>query len=82
MMCKELTTWFQEELKKEIAEAIEHKDTPEMAVSLHDEDGVVWAEGFKHAKIGSVNGHAEYLIQYSIHREKDFPFSISITVVE
>jgi hypothetical protein len=86
MISKELTTWFQEEVKKEIADVIAHRDTPPMAVSLSDEKGIVWMEGFKHAQIEPHKDDTTYLIHYSINREEafkeDFPFSISITVIE
>jgi hypothetical protein len=86
MISKELTSWFQEEVKKEIADVIDDGDPPPMAISLFDEKGIVWMEGFKHTHIESLEDEVQYLIHYSIHREEDlkddFPYSISITVME
>jgi hypothetical protein len=86
MISKELTTWFQEEVKKEIADVMDHRDAPTMAVSLSDEKGIVWMEGFKHMKVEPLKDESEYLIHYSIQREEtfqdDLPFSMSITVID
>ena len=86
MISKELTTWFQEEVKKEIADVIDERESHPMAISLVDEKGIVWMEGFKHTHIEPFEEETQYLIHYSIHREEafqeDFPYSISITVIE
>jgi len=86
MISKELTAWFQEEVKKEIADVIDDSDPNPMAISLIDEKGIVWMEGFKHTHIEPFEDAVQYLIHYSIHREEglrdDFPYSISITVME
>ena len=86
MIDKRIISWFQEEIKKEISEILENRDAPTMALSLMDEDGIVWVEGFKQTKIEPFNDEKDHLIQYSIHREEaftdDFPFSISITVID
>ena len=86
MISKDLTTWFQEEVKKEIADVIDDRDSHPMAISLVDEKGIVWMEGFKHTHIEPFKDEVPYLIHYSIHREEDlqddFPYSISITVME
>jgi len=86
MISKELTAWFQEEVKKEIADVIDDKESRPMTISLFDENGIVWMEGFKHTHIGPLTTEQPYLIHYSIHREEglkdDFPYSISITVLE
>jgi hypothetical protein len=86
MISKELTTWFQEEVKKEIADVIDQRGNHPMTISLFDEKGIVWVEGFKHTRIEPFEDEVQYLIHYSIHREEDlkndFPFSISITVME
>ena len=85
MIDKKIISWFQEEIKKEISDILENRDAPTMALSLMDEEGIVWVEGFKQTKIEPFNDEEDYLIQYSIHREEafanDFPFSISITVI-
>jgi hypothetical protein len=86
MISKELTAWFQEEVKKEIADVIDDRESRPMTISLFDENGIVWMEGFKHTHIGPLTMEQPYLIHYSIHREEslkdDFPYSISITVLE
>jgi hypothetical protein len=86
MISKELTAWFQEEVKKEIADVIDDRESRPMTISLFDENGIVWMEGFKHTRIGPFTTEQPYLIHYSIHREEDlkndFPYSISITVLE
>ena len=86
MIDKRIINWFQEENKKEISDILEKRDAPTMALSLMDEDGIVWVEGFKQTKIEPFNDEEDHLIQYSIHREEaftdNFPFSISITVIE
>lgn len=86
MISQDLTKWFQEEVKKEMADVIENRDAATMAISLLDENGIVWMEGFKHTQLKPLNEESEYLIHYSVHREEafneDFPFSISITIIE
>lgn len=85
MIDKRIISWFQEEIKKEISDILENRDAPTMALSLMDEDGIVWIEGFKQTTIEPFKDGEDHLIQYSIHREEaftdDFPFSISITVI-
>ena len=45
MISKELTAWFQEEVKKEIADVIDDRESRPMTISLFDEKGIVWMEG-------------------------------------
>ena len=86
MISQELITWFQEEVKKEIIDEIEIDDTHKLAISLHDEDGIVWVEGFKHARVEPQSDEDKYLIHYSLNRELDFggdfPYSVRITVID
>jgi hypothetical protein len=86
MISQDLIAWFQEEIKKSIADEVEEDHPQTLAVSLHDDRGIVWVEGVLYARCApSLNG-AEHLIQYSLQRDdglpQDCPYSISITIID
>jgi hypothetical protein len=86
MISQALITWFQEEIKKSIADVIEEEHAPTFAVSLHDNNGIVWIEGLIHTTVEPHNEPSEYLVQYSIQRDEDLPeecpFSVTITIID
>jgi hypothetical protein len=86
MISKELIELFQEEIKKSIADVIEGDCPPALAVSLHDEDGIVWVEGMLRARCVPPRQGPGFIVQYSLQRDPDLPqdcpYSVSITIVE
>jgi hypothetical protein len=86
MISQDLIERFQEEIKMSIADVVEENCPPALAVSLHDDDGIVWVEGLLRARCAPSREGTEYLIQYSLQRDDDLPqdcpYSISITIVD
>jgi hypothetical protein len=86
MISQEVIAWFQEEIKKTIADEVGEDCPPALAVSLHDDRGIVWVEGLLYARCASPLDGTEYLIQYSLQRDdglpQDCPYSVSITILE
>jgi len=86
MISQDLVEWFREEMKKSIADEVGEDCPPALAVSLHDDRGIVWVEGLLCARGPSPLDGAEYLIQYSLLRDDDLPqdcpYSVSITILE
>ena len=86
MISQDLIERFQEEIKKSIADEVGEDCPPAIAVSFHDEDGIVWVEGLLRARCTSTREGPEYLIQYSLQRDldlpRDCPYSVSITIVD
>ena len=86
MISQELIEWFQEEIKKNIADVVKEAYQPAFAVSLLDDNGLVWVEGITRARVEPRPESANYLLQYSIQRDEDLPedcpYSISITVID
>jgi hypothetical protein len=86
MISQDLTEWFQEEMKKRIADEVGEDCPPALAVSLHDDDGIVWVEGLLRARCAPQREGPEYLVQYSLQRDFDLPldcpYSVSITIID
>ena len=86
MINQDLIERFQEEMKKSIADEVGENCPPALAISLHDDDGIVWVEGLLHARCAPHAEGPEYLIQYSFQRDfdlpQDYPYSVSITIID
>ena len=86
MINQELLEWFQEETKKNIIDITEENCPQALAVSFHDDEGIVWVEGLIHTARDPFYQGPDYLLQYSIQRDTDLPaecpYSVSITVID